>query len=175
MSSGSRYSVAALLTATIVAGLLQPAYSQESGASMTKPLDGGSLDIMLEPISSQSNNVTFRVAFLNPNSTVVHEHQDYDFIIKQGETEIFSAAKKLNQPLIHNVNGTIKIPYNFSQNGDYTVEVRVLGLGFPPIPINPETATFPVQVTPEFPVGMIGVVAALVGAAIVATRKFKLF
>ncbi len=174
MSSASHYLVASLL-AIIIAGILPSAYSQESGASMTKPLSGGSLDIMLEPISSESNNVTFRVAFLNPNSTVVHEHQDYDFIIRQGEAEIFSAAKQLNQPLIHNQNGTIKIPFNFSQNGDYTVEVRVLGLGFPPIPINPETATFPIQVTPEFPAGMIGAASALVGAAIVATRRYKLF
>lgn len=175
MSSGSRYSVAALLTAITIAGILPSAYSQESGASMTKPLSGGSLDIMLEPIISNSTDVRFKVAFLNPNSTTLHQHQDYDFVIKQGESEIFSAARALNQPLIHNVEGTITVPYKFLQNGDYTVEVRVLGLGFPPIPINPETATFPIQVTPEFPAGMIGVAATLVGAAIVATRKFKLF
>lgn len=169
------YSVAALLTAILVAGILPSAYSQESGASMTKPLSGGSLDIMLEPIISNSTDVRFKVAFLNPNSTTLHEHQDYDFVIKQGESEIFSAARVLNQPLIHNVEGTIIVPYKFAQNGDYTVEVSVLGLGFPPIPINPETATFPIQVTPEFPVGMIGVAAALVGAAIVSTRGLKLF
>jgi hypothetical protein len=172
--SSSRYSVAVLL-AIMIAGILPSAYSQESGASMTKPLSGGSLDIMLEPISSDSTDVRFKVSFLNPNSTALHQHQDYDFVIKQGDSEIFSAARVLNQPLIHNVEGTITVPYKFSDNGDYTVEVRVLGLGFPPIPINPETATFPIQVTPEFPAGMIGVVAALMGVAVVAARKFKLF
>lgn len=174
MSSGSRYSVAALAV-IIIASVLPSAYSQESGASMTKPLSGGSLDIMLEPIISNSTDVRFKVAFLNPNSTTLHQHQDYDFVIKQGESEIFSAARVLNQPLIHNVEGTIMVPYKFSENGDYTVEVRVLGLGFPPIPINPETATFPIQVTPEFPAGTIGVVAALTGITVVATCKFKLF
>ncbi len=175
MGSGSRYLVAALLAAIIGTGIPPSAYSQESGASMTKPLSGGSLDIMLEPIISNSTDVRFKVSFLNPNSTVLHEHQDYDFVIKQGESEIFSAAGVLNQPLLHNANGNITIPYAFEQNGDYTVEVRVLGLGFPPIPINPETATFPIQVTPEFPVGIIGAAAALVGVALVATRGFKLF
>ncbi|HEY7735069.1 MAG TPA: hypothetical protein VIB07_09780 [Nitrososphaera sp.] len=169
------YSVAALLTAILVAGILPSAYSQESGASMTKPLSGGSLDIMLEPIISNSTDVRFKVAFLNPNSTTLHEHQDYDFVIKQGESEIFSAARVLNQPLIHNVEGTIMVPYKFSENGEYTVEVRVLGLGFPPIPINPETATFPIQVTPEFPASAIGAVAASMGAVTVMMRRFRLF
>lgn len=175
MSGSSRYSIVTLLAAIVIAGILPSAYSQESGASMTKPLSGGSLDIMLEPVISNSTDARFMVTFLNPNSTTVHQHQDYDFVIKQGDSEIFSAAGVLNQPVIHNVEGTITVPYKFSENGDYTVEVRVLGLGFPPIPINPETATFPIQVTPEFPAGMIGVVVALMGVAVVATRKFKLF
>ena len=175
MVPGTRYSIASLLAAAVIVCLPLSAYAQETQGSMTKPLSGGSLDIMLEPITSNSSDVRFKVTFLNPNSTSVHQHQDYDFVIKQGESEIFSAAKRLNQPLIHNVEGTITVPYNFSQNGDYTVEVNVLGLGFPPIPINPESAIFPIQVTPEFPAGMIGVAAALLGATIVMTRRFKLF
>jgi hypothetical protein len=67
------------------------------------------------------------------------------------------------------------VPYKFSENGEYTVEVRVLGLGFPPIPINPETATFPIQVTPEFPASAIGAVAASMGAVTVMMRRFRLF
>ncbi|MCI0560606.1 MAG: hypothetical protein MN733_19130 [Nitrososphaera sp.] len=170
----SRYIAASLVALSFVSGVQLTAYAQESESSMIKPLSGGSLDIMLEPISSTTSNVTFKVTFLNPNSTTVHQHQDYDFIIKQGDREIFSAARQVNQVIIHNVEGTITVPYTFQANGEYVVEVRVLGLGFPPLPITPESAEFPFPVTPEFPAGMAGVMAAVIGGTILIRRKVKL-
>ena len=88
-----------------------------------------------------------------------------------------SAAAAINQPLIHNVEGVVNVPlqpFKFPENGDYVVEVQILGLGFPPIPINPEVATFPITVVPEFPGGAIGILAALVTGSIFLSRKLRL-
>jgi hypothetical protein len=137
----------------------------------------GSLDIMLEQQWTSGGMGRFNITFFHPNTTRLHEHQDYDVLIRQGDRQIFSAAAQINQQLLHNVPGTVTIPlepFKFPENGDYTIEVHVLGLGFPPIPINPETATFPITVVPEFPIGMIGIVAALIAGSMVMTRKFRL-
>jgi hypothetical protein len=132
---------------------------------------------MLEQVWTDDGMAQFKISFLNPDTTELHQHQDYDMIIRQGDSQLFSAAAQTNQALIHNVEGTATIPTTpiKLENGDYTVEVQVLGLGFPPIPINPETATFPITVVPEFPAGLTGVIAALVASSIVLTRKFRLF
>ncbi|MGH9879559.1 MAG: hypothetical protein ACRD5H_18170, partial [Nitrososphaerales archaeon] len=68
----------------------------------------------------------------------------------------------------------ITVPYKFEQNGDYVVEVDVLGLGSGPtlIPTD-ESVQFNIKVTPEFPAGMTAAVAGLVASAIILTRKLK--
>jgi hypothetical protein len=133
---------------------------------------------MLEQNWTDDGSARFTVSFLNPNTTTLHEHQDYDILIRQGDSQIFSAAGATNQPLLHNVEGTTTIPlqpFDFPGNGDYTIEVQVLGLGFPPLPINPEVATFPITVVPEFPAGLTGIIGAAVASSVVLTRRFKLF
>ena len=152
-------------------------YAQQEGW-IVRTSGAGSLDIMLEQNWTENGSARFKISFLQPNTTALHEHQDYDILIRQGDNQIFSAAAAINQPLIHNVNGVVTIPvqpFQFPQNGGYTIEVQVLGLGFPPIPITPETASFPITVTPEFPLGLTGVLAGVVAGSIFLTRKLKLF
>jgi hypothetical protein len=166
-----------LLAATVAFTTIPTnSFAQQEGW-IVKTSGAGSLDIMLEQIWTDDGTARFKISFLQPNTTTLHEHQDYDVLIRQGDNQIFSAAAEINQPLIHNAEGVITIPlqpFQFPQNGDYTVEVQVLGLGFPPIPINPETATFPITVVPEFPVGLIGVFAAVIASSVLMTRKLKL-
>ena len=150
----------------------------QEGGLIVNTSGKGSLDIMLEQIWTEDGTARFKISFLQPNSTALHEHQDYDILIRQGDDQIFSAAAQINQPLIHNVEGVVTIPvqpFQFPQNGDYTIEVQVLGLGFPPIPITPETASFPITVTPEFPLGLTGILVGVVSSSILLTRKLKLF
>jgi hypothetical protein len=153
-----------------------PAYAQEVDNSMIMTTSKGSLDIRLEPIQSNSTEVRYNVSFFNPGTETLHEHQDYDLrILKNGE-EIFSAARQTNQALIHNVDGDISVPYNFEEGGEYTVEILILGLGFGPTLIpTEENVSFPIVVTPEFPVQVVGVLAAVVGSTIAVTRKARLF
>jgi hypothetical protein len=144
---------------------------------VVKTSGAGSLDVKLEQNWTEGGKAQFTISFFHPNTTSLHEHQDYDVLIRQGDRQVFSAAAATNQQLLHSVPGNVTIPlqpFDFTENGDYTIEVHVLGLGFPPIPINPETATFPITVVPEFPVALTGIVAALVASSIVMTRKFRL-
>ena len=97
------------------------AYAQESG--MIAPTSKGTLDIRLEQTWNENGSVIFKVSFLNPDTDTLHEHQDYDFRILKDENEVFSAARQTGQNLIHNVEGTITVPYTFQENGDYTIQV----------------------------------------------------
>ena len=171
----------AFMLAAIIAGPLAvtAAYAQNGG--MRGKTSGGSLDILVEPTwspgaSGSDSSAKFKVSFLNPDTDQVHQHQDYDFRIMQGNNQVFSAAKQTGQALLHNVEGTITVPYDFKQQGDYTIEVYLGGTGFGPtlIPTD-ETAKFQIKVTPEFPAGALGAIfAAMAATAIVATRRLKL-
>ena len=168
-----------LLSALVLVTVPSIAFGQEPTAAMKKVTDGGSLEIMLEPTYVPKDDGTvdakFKISFLDPKTEAAHAHQDYDFIIRQGGNQIFSAASSTNQPLIHTADPTITIPFNFKQAGDYTAELQLLGLGFPPTPIKPETATFDIVVTPEFPAGLIAVMGVVMAGSIVIGRKYRVF
>jgi hypothetical protein len=156
------------LAAVLAAGSFAvPAYAQE----MRDPTSGGTLDIMLTPEVNPEDgrDIKFHVSFLNPGTDQPHEHQDYDVVILQGGNEVFSAAQQTGQPVLHNVPGTLTVPYKFEENGDYVVRVELYGTGIPAIPTN-ESVEFPVTVTPEFPAGALGAVAAVMAGAIAVAR-----
>jgi hypothetical protein len=176
----SQFIILALLVVAIGSSIPVAVRAQQN-AGWKIPTSGGSLDIMLEPEWSENSSARFKVTFLDPQTGQVHQHQDYDVKILDGDgTTLFSAAERTGQPLLHNVEGTILVPnkpdnpFAFGQQGDYIVKVELLGLGFPPIPINPESATFPIKVTPEFPVGLLGAVVALTGTVVILSRKLAL-
>src|ERR671910_1379560 len=149
------------------------AYAQDGG--MVKTTNKGTLDIRLAPTWNEGGQATLSVSFLNPGTDTVHEHQDYDFRILRDGQQVFSAASQTGQAVLHNVEGTLTVPYTFQENGDYTVQVYLAGTGIPAIPTD-EEATFPITVTPEFPAG--GILAAVMTAsmttAIVLSQRLKL-
>jgi hypothetical protein len=148
-------------------------YAQDAG--MVKTTDNGSLDIRLVPQWNEAGQATFTVNFLNPGSETLHDHQDYDFRILRDGQQVFSAASQTGQAVLHNVEGTLTIPYTFPENGDYTIQVYLAGIGLPAIPTD-EEALFPITVVPEFPAG--GILAALLVAsmttAVVLSQRFRL-
>jgi hypothetical protein len=186
MASSTRYAMVLMmvLAATVVVVVTSvlttttTAFAQE-GQGMRQTTTDGTLDILLEPTwnpgssGSAESQASFRVSFLNPGTDTLHEHQDYDFrILNSNGEQVFSAARQTNQPLLHNVPGTITVPYTFQEMGDYTIEVYLGGTGIGPtlIPTD-ETAKFNIVVTPEFPIGALGAIAALIGTAIVLSRS----
>ena len=161
----------ALLLASVFS-IASVAHAQEGG--MVDTTSKGTLDVRVEPTWNDNGNATFRVSFLNPGTDTLHEHQDYDFRILKDGTEVFSAARQTGQALIHNVPGTITVPYTFQENGDYTVQIYLAGTGIAPTIPTDEEANFPIQVTPEFPAGALGAIAALMTTAIVLARRRKI-
>jgi hypothetical protein len=171
MASSSSYIIIALLLAAVFSVSWTAAYAE----GMTQTTSGGSLKIMLEPTWSDNASAKFKIVFLDPKTNTPHEHQDWDVKILKGGSEVFST------PVVHNVEGTITVPYDFKDNkGDYTIEVNVVAACFPS---NPQTSNCPIDekadfnitVTPEFPVGAVGAaMAALVGTTIVLSRKFNI-
>jgi hypothetical protein len=187
MASSTRYAMVLMMvlagTVVVVTSVLATttttAFAQEGQGMMRQTTTDGTLDILLEPTwnpgspGSTGSQASFRVSFLNPGTDTLHEHQDYDFrILNSNGEQVFSAARQTNQPLLHNVPGTITVPYTFEEVGDYTIEVYLGGTGIGPtlIPTD-ETAKFNTVVTPEFPVGALGAIAALIGTAIVLSRS----
>ena len=140
------------------------AYAQEGG--MVKTTDKGTLDIRLVPMWSEGGQATFTVNFLNPGTDTLHEHQDYDFKILKDGQQVFSAANQTGQAVLHNVEGTLTVPYTFQENGDYTIQVYLAGIGLPAIPSD-EEATFSITVTPEFPAA--GILAVTLAALMTTT------
>ena len=177
MASSSSYTIiTALLLAAIFSTLLTAAtttaYAQNA-TGMQQPTSGKSLDIRVDPTWSGNNQANFKVSFMKPGTNTVQQHIDYNFTIMKGGQKVFSAVPA-GQPLLHTAEGVVTIPYTFQGgNGDYSIQVSVSGINF--VPINTETATFPVTVTPEFPIGAVGVaMAAMIGAMVVLSRKFNI-
>jgi hypothetical protein len=140
------------------------AYAQEGG--MVKTTDKGTLDIRLVPMWSEGGQATFTVSFLNPGTDTLHEHQDYDLRILKDAQEVFSAANQTGQAVLHNVEGTLTVPYTFQENGDYTIQVYLAGIGLPALPTD-EEAAFPITVTPELPAA--GILAVTLTALMTTT------
>lgn len=158
----------ALLLAAIVVSVPAVANAQEG---MRSPLSGNSLDVLVEPTWNNDGQASFKVSFLKPGSDTVQVHIDYNFVIMQGGQKVFSAVPP-GQPLLHTAEGVVNIPYKFPSNGDYSIVISVEGINF--IPMNTETATFNINVTPEFPTGTLAAVAAMMTTAIVLARYRRL-
>ena len=103
---------------------------------------GGSLDVNITSpeIISTDKEVKFKINFFEPGTDTIQVHVDYDFQVLKNGKEIFSAAKQINQPLLHTAEGSVTIPFMFSSPGSYSIKIPVLGINF--IPINPEYAEF---------------------------------
>jgi hypothetical protein len=152
------------------------AYAQDGG--MVQATSKGTLDISLAPTWNEGGQATFAVSFLDPGTETLHQHQDYDFRILKDGQQVFSAANQTGQAVLHNVEGTLTIPYTFQENGDYTIQVYLAGTGISPTIPTDEEATFPITVTPEFPAG--GILAAVLAASMITAvvlshRMKKLF
>ena len=162
-----------VITTTAIAPI---AYAQEGG--MMKTTSKGTLDIRLDPVWTEGGQGQFTVRFLNPGTDTPHQHQDYDVRILKDGQQVFSAANQTGQAILHNVEGTVTVPtapFTFQQNGDYTIQVFLAATGIsPPIPTD-EEATFPINVTPEFPAGvLLAALAVFMTTAVFLTQRFRL-
>ena len=112
--------------------------------------DKGSIKVgfYTDPANPNTANQTkFSISFVNKDSDMIQQHIDYKVFIKKGTDQIFGI------PITHTAQGSVTVPFQFTDAGTYHVVVEVDGILFQPIP--PETATFTVGVesssVPEFP------------------------
>ncbi len=121
---------------------------QITSADSKAPTDGNSLnvDLQIQPFPITKNvDSQFMISFLQPSSQAVQVHVDYDFAITNNNNEVFRASSITGQPLLHTAEGTVKIPYKFTQDGQYSLQVSVMGINF--IPIKTEKALFDLNVS----------------------------
>ena len=110
--------------------------------------NGTSVDIHLQikPYPVTKNvDTQFMITFLQPSTQSVQVHVDYDFAISKMNSEVFRASSKTGQPLLHTAEGIVKIPYKFDQEGQYSLQISVMGINF--IPIKTEQALFDLKVS----------------------------
>ena len=121
---------------------------QITTADSKAPTDGNSLniDLQIQPFPITKNvDSQFMIKFLQPSSQTVQVHVDYDFAITKNNKEVFRASSITGQPLLHTAEGTVKIPYKITQDGEYSLQVSVMGINF--IPIKTEQALFDLNVS----------------------------
>jgi hypothetical protein len=121
---------------------------QITSADTKEVTDGKSvnIDLQIQPFPvTQSENSQFKITFLQPSSQTVQVHVDYDLSISKMNSEVFRASSSTGQPLLHTAEGIVSIPYKFSQEGQYSVQVSVMGINF--IPIKTEQALFDLKVS----------------------------
>ena len=130
-------------TNTTLFKTIQITSADTKGATDGKSLD---IDLQIQPFPvTQSGNSQFKITFLQPSSQTVQVHVDYDFSISKMNSEVFRASSSTGQPLLHTAEGIVSIPYKFSQEGEYSVQVSVMGINF--IPIKTEQALFDLKVS----------------------------
>ena len=125
-----------LFVLLLVPILIIPAFAE----SQTLTTDKGALDVKLtyDPIQPNIKN-KISIDFINPFTQKIQVHIDYTVAVsKDGET-VFGPTN-----LIHTSEGSVKIPIPFLGEGVYSMDVKVEGILFRPIP--PETVSFDIGV-----------------------------
>ena len=108
------------------------------------PSENGTLNIGLSlDEATQANEVTkLHIGWISPGFNKIQQHIDYRItVIKDGQN-VFGPI-----PLTHTSVGTVKIPLEFTSNGQYQVKIEMEGILFQPIPL--ETTYFTINVGGE--------------------------
>ena len=125
--------------------LLTPAFAESAeDYDQVLPSENGTLDIGLSVVPEAEANAVSKlhIGWIKPGFNKIQEHIDYKItVIKDGQN-IFGPI-----PLTHTSIGTVKIPVEFTSNGEHQVKVEMEGILFQPIPL--ETTYFTIEVGGE--------------------------
>lgn len=116
-----------------------PVYAQQQSQQI-KLTSGGTINVgfSTDPVNPNPGDQTqLKISFINKQNAI-QQHIDYRVIVTQGQNQVFGI------PITHTAEGSVSIPYQFQNAGDYQVTVSVEGILFQPIP--PETAVFSITV-----------------------------
>jgi hypothetical protein len=125
--------------------LLTPAFAESAeDYDQVLPSENGTLNIGLSVVpQAEVNSVSkLHIGWIKPGFNKIQEHIDYKItVIKDGQN-IFGPI-----PLTHTSVGTVKIPVEFTSNGEHQVKIEMEGILFQPIPL--ETTYFTINVGGE--------------------------
>ncbi len=139
--------------------------------------DNGSVDVIVnidkgmihgsELMVDPPQEVTFEIAFLDPETGKALEHVNYQFHVADE-----SGAMVAHEMSQHSMGGTESKSVAFSNTGSYTLMIVVEGTGAsqPYDTSYSGTASSMIAVTPEFPLGVMAIMATVVGIGIAASR-----
>src|SRR5437867_6131303 len=148
-AANSTNATAAKSTNATAANSTQVSKPVQITSSVTKAATNGTsvhIDLQIKPFPVTKNvDTQFMITFLQPSTQSVQVHVDYDLAISKMNSEVFRASSKTGQPLLHTAEGIVKIPYKFDQEGQYSVQISVMGINF--IPIKTEQAPFDLKVS----------------------------
>ncbi|MGI0040336.1 MAG: CFI-box-CTERM domain-containing protein [Nitrosopumilaceae archaeon] len=133
-----------LLTLVLLTLVIFPAYAQEQSEQQVVLTDKGTLQVGLSTISAHpqpGEQTKLKIDFINKNTKTVQEHIDYSITVTKKDIQVFGIT------LTHTAIGSVIIPYEFQEAGEYKVSVDVQGIVFQPIPT--ETASFTISVGKE--------------------------
>ncbi|GEM_PF-3084547 len=146
------------------------------GPFMTMPTDNGSVNIEVSVENAvlednqftidQPKVVTFNLGFFDPASGAPIEHVNYNFIITDANGNVVHRIYEGHQ---HDGMGSYSLL--FSDTGSFAMTINVEGAGAPPYDTSfSGTASSTISVTPEFPLSVMAVMAAVVGMTVLVTR-----
>jgi hypothetical protein len=126
--------------------LILPAFGQ-TPSQQIKLTSGGTINVgfSTDPANPNPGDQTqLKISFLNKQTNAIQQHIDYRVKVTQGQNQVFGI------PITHTAEGSVSIPYQFQNAGDYQVTVSVEGILFQPIP--PETAVFSITIGGSQPI-----------------------
>ncbi|NIP62561.1 MAG: hypothetical protein GWN01_02860 [Nitrosopumilaceae archaeon] len=117
------------------------AYAEEAKIKLTSD-ETLKVRFATEPSKPEPNSeAKMKIDFLKKESEEIQEHIDYTLSVTKSNEELF------NVKLTHTSTGAVTIPYQFPENGKYTITINVSGILFQPIP--EESVSFPVSIGDE--------------------------
>jgi len=129
-----------MLVLTLTVAII-PASAQGQSQQEVKLTDKGSIGVGFSTIPAHpvpSEQTKFKIDFINKNTKSIQQHIDYRIAVSKGDSQVFGI------PITHTAEGSVTIPYQFQDAGQYNVTVYVEGILFQIIPT--EQAVFAVSV-----------------------------
>ncbi len=164
-----------LLIPVMVVMLTDYAYGEMPKMRMTTDNGSTFVDVTIDKGTLTDNNFTidspqevkFDLEFLHPGAFDHITHVNYEFHIADE-----SGKMLVHKTGLHIHEGMDTQSVTFSEMGSFTLTINVKGTGLsePYDTTNSGTASAMIAVTPEFPLGVMLVTAALVGTSLVFTR-----
>lgn len=162
----------------IVGGEAPPPPPVIPGGGLLLTTDNGSVNVSINidkatiegnmiHVDPPKEEVTMKIIFTDPATGQLLEHVNYEFHVADPSGQL-----PVHRGNIHVHDGIDTQSGAFPDTGSYTFRIQVLGTGInPPYDTKQSgTVSTTVMVTPEFPLGLMGIMAAVVGIAVAASR-----